>query len=101
MNWLKKEAKDKNAVKVDIEVYHDDALTHLKLRHGLSFSWDLQFHGLNGYTLGIEEYLLRTLNHSRSYIKILVNGTPLDEIKVPQLLPPEAMPEIDLSHTNT
>lgn len=101
MDWLKKEAKTKGTIRVDIEVYHDDSLTHLATRHGLSFSYDLKFHGANGFTYGIEDYLLQTLNYTRRYIKILVNGMDLAEIKLPQLLPPEIPPEIDLSNTTS
>lgn len=100
MAWLKNEAKQKNSIKIDIDTFNDEQMTHRQSRYGLSFSWDLKFYGLNGYTLDIEDYLLQHINYGRGFFKIYANRTGLDEIEQPRLTPPEFPPQIDLSQTS-
>lgn len=97
--WIKQQAKEKGHIIVGIDIFADNEYKIFKSRHGLNFSHDLYWHGLDGYKLSIEEYLTRTIKHSRKPIKIYLNGMSLNAI-TPNLLPAPQIPqEIDLSDT--
>lgn len=97
-DYIKVQAKEKGSIRVDINVFDKEGGRFL-YKHGLTFTRDLNFHGTGGYTLGIEEYLARTLTYARKSITICINGKLLSDIHPILLPPPSTPPEIDLTHT--
>ena len=95
--WFKEELKTKDLLKVDVDVF--DYEEKFLYRHGLTFANDQKFHGTNGYTLSIEDYIKRLLHFAKRPIKIYINQTLLSDIQPKYLPPPEVPTEIDLSNT--
>lgn len=86
---------EKGVVRVDVNVY-DKPDGKFLYKHGLDFGKDLHFHGMNGFTMSIEDYLYRTLTHTIKPITVCINGRLLTDIMPPiPINPPE---EIDISH---
>jgi hypothetical protein len=96
-DWFTEELKTKDLLQVDVEVF--DYSEKFLFRHGLTFARDLKFHGTNGYSLHINDYIKRLLHFSKRPIKIYVNRTLLSDIQQKYLPPPEVPTAIDLSNT--
>ena len=94
------EYKEKDKLRVDVNVYEDEQLTKFLYKHGLDFSWDLNFHGLNGFALPIDEYIERVIKYNRKPVTICINGVRLDDIKPKNPAPIHPPQEIDLSSTS-
>lgn len=95
-DYIKVQVKEKGFIRIDINVFDKEGGRFL-YKHGLNFANDLNFHGTDGYTLGIEEYLARTLTYTKKPISVCINGKLLTDIKQLALPPPLTPPLIDLS----
>lgn len=96
--FCEKQAKTVGYIRVDVNVFDKEGGNFL-YKHGLTFGADLMFHGTDGTTLSMMDYITKTLTYSRKHITICLNGKLLSDIKPLLLPPPETPPEINLGNT--
>lgn len=98
--WIRLELRTKGKLRVDVDVYADKDYNRVLYRHGLNFGSDMCFHSLDRkFTMSIDDYIIKLLKYSQKYVKVMINGVLLSDIKLPEE-PPVKLPEpVDLSQT--
>jgi len=95
IQWARNVAKKENSIRVEIHFYKDADCTQFKSKSGLTFDWNLEFRGLDGYSISMEKYIIKLLKYCKRYYRIFIDGTDIFEIEQPALPvqePPAQLP---------